>query len=324
MVTIKDVASKAKVSPATVSNVLNGRGHVSEATRQRVLQIVQEYGYRANIHAQQLVTQRSRIVAIKLPELSGLGEAGIPNSTFFLNIVNAATEAAEELDYAIVVLPSRVSTGSFRRFGIDGYILVDPADHDAEFVEGTPTVTIGAGDSFQGSSVHIDNDHAAALHIALEQFKGHRKSRPAIVKDSTHRAYVETIADAFSDLSEAAGVTPLIFELVSLEPEELDALLDTLTSLQVDSIYATSDDIALGLLRRAQQRQINVPDDLAIISAVDSLALTFTSPAISAMELFPRLAGEKALKSLVNAIESQVHDQETQLIPAEFVNRGTV
>lgn len=324
MVTIKDVASKAKVSPATVSNVINGRGHASEITRQRVLQIVQEYGYRANIHAQQLVTQRSRIVAIKLPELIGAGEAGIPNSTFFLNIVNAATEAAEELDYAVVVLPSRVSVGSLRRFGIDGYILVDPADHDAEFVEGTPTVTIAASESFQGSSVRIDNDHAAALHTALGQFRVHRKIHTAIVKDSTHRAYVELIADAFSELSQSLGVEPVIFELVSLEPQELDDLLDTLTALKVDSIYVTSDDIALALLRRAQERLIGVPEDLAIISAVDSLSLTFTSPPISAMELFPRLAGERALRSLVSAIELHVNDGETHLIPAEFVGRGTV
>lgn len=324
MVTIKDVASKAKVSPATVSNVLNGRGHASETTRQRVLQIVQDYGYRANIHAQQLVTQRSRIVAIKLPELIGAGEAGIPNSTFFLNIVNAATEAAEQLDYAVVVLPSRVSAGSFRRFGIDGYILVDPADHDAEFIAGTPTVTIAAGESFQGSSVRIDNDHAAALHIALEQFRAHRKNRTAIVKDSTHRAYVEMIANAFSDLSQSSGSEPLIFELESPELQELDDLLDTLLALKVDSIYATSDDIALGLLRRANERRVRVPEDLAIISAVDSLALTFTTPAISAMELFPRLAGEKALRSLVNAIESEVSDDETHLIPAVFISRGTV
>ncbi len=323
MVTIKDVAAKAQVSPATVSNVLNDRGHVSEKTRQRVLQVVQELGYRANIHAQQLVTHRSRIVAIKLPELSALGEGNIPNSSFFLNIVNAATEAAEELDYAVVVLPSRVSTGSFGRFGIDGYILVDPADHDAEFIEGTPTVTIGAGENFRGSSVHIDNDHAAALHVGLKQFRANQKRRTAVVKDSTHRAYVEMIAAAFLDLSQAREEEPLLFELVSLEPEQLDALLDNLVSVKVDSVYATSDDIALGLLRRAQERQIRVPDDLAIISAVDSLTLTFTSPAISAMELFPRLAGEKALTCLVNAIESRVGEPETLLIPAEFVRRGT-
>lgn len=323
MVTIKDVAAKARVSPATVSNVLNDRGHVSEATRQRVLHIVEELGYRANIHAQQLVTHRSRIVAIKLPELSALGEGAIPNSSFFLNIVNAATEAAEELDYVVVVLPSRVSAGSFGRFGIDGYILVDPADHDAEFIDGTPAVTIGAGEDFTGSSVQIDNDHVAALQVALHQFRVNQKNRPAIVKDRTHRAYVEAIADAFSDLSQRVGEEPLIFELRSLEPGEIDTLLDTVVSINVDSIYATSDDIALGLLRRAQERGLQVPRDLAIISAVDSLALTFTSPPISAMELFPRMAGEKALRSLVKAIETGAHAEEILLIPAEFVKRGT-
>lgn len=324
MVTIKDVAARANVSAATVSNVLNGRGHVSDATKARVLGVVEQLGYRANIHAQQLVTQRSRIVAIKLPELSALGEVGIPNSTYFLNIVNAATEAAEELDYAVVVLPSRVTSQGVRRFGIDGYILVDPTDGDAAFAMGTPTVTIGAAADFQGSNVQVDNDHRDALQVALEEFQERGKRRHAIVKDTTHRAYVETIADAFTAWSRQRGTEPLVYELDSLDASAFDALLERLNHDGVDSVYATSDDIALGLLRRAQGMSLSIPEDLALISAVDSQALTLTSPPVSAMELFPRLAGEEALKQLVNAVEQGISDDVTHLIPAEFVSRGTV
>ena len=324
MVTIKDVAAQANVSAATVSNVLNGRGHVSDETKSRVLDVVDRMGYKANIHAQQLVTQRSRIVAIKLPELSALGEVGIPNSTYFLNIVNAATETAEQLDYALVVLPSRVTSQSVRRFGIDGYILVDPIDGDSVLAKGTPTVTIGADAQFEGSSVQIDNDHAAALHVALDQFQSNNKTKPAIVKDSTHRAYVETIADAFSTWSRERGTQPLVFELDSFESAAFDSLLEGIINCQVDSVYATSDDIALGLLQRAQEKQLSIPNDFALISAVDSLALTLTSPPISAMELYPRLAGEEALKQLVSAVEQGSSDDVTHLIPAEYVQRGTV
>lgn len=324
MVTIKDVAAEANVSAATVSNVLNGRGHVSDETKTRVLDVVDRMGYKANIHAQQLVTQRSRIVAIKLPELSALGEVGIPNSTYFLNIVNAATETAEQLDYALVVLPSRVTSQSVRRFGIDGYILVDPIDGDSVFAQGTPTVTIGADAQFEGSSVQIDNDHAAALQMALDQFQSNNKTKHAIVKDSTHRAYVETIANAFSIWSRERGTQPLVFELDSFESGAFDSLLDEIIDCQVDSVYATSDDIALGLLQRAQEKQLSIPNDFALISAVDSLALTLTSPPISAMELYPRLAGEEALKQLVSAVEQGSSDDVTHLIPAEYVQRGTV
>lgn len=324
MVTIKDVAAQAQVSPATVSNVLNGRGHVADATKARVLAVVQDMGYKANIHAQQLVTQRSRIVAIKLPELSALGEIGIPNSTYFLNIVNAATEAADELDYAIVVLPSRVTTQSVRRFGIDGYILVDPSRDDSSFAQGTATVTIGAESDFPGSSVQIDNDHGAALIVALEQFRSRGKFRHAIVKDASHRAYVEAISDTFESWARDHETEPFIYELDSFEPQALDNLLDLIAPHGIDSVYATSDDIALGLLQRALERKMHVPEELAIISAVDSFSLTLTSPPISAMELFPRIAGQEALKRLVDAVEQGSTGENSFLIPAEFVSRGTV
>lgn len=324
MVTIRDVSIRAGVSASTVSNVLNDRGHVAEATKDRVLNVVRELGYRANIHAQQLVTQRSRIVAIKLPELSDLGGVGIPNSTYFLNIVNGATQVANELDYALVVLPSKAKSETLRRFGLDGFIVVDPSDDDPIFSDTSPVVTIGAGQRASGMYARIDNDHAAALQMAMRELAAQGRRRQALVKDTTHRPYVESINSAYLSWAQEQGLDPNVFELRTLGTSEIDKLLGKMKAQNIDSLYASSDDIAVAMLKRAQEIGIDVPRELAIVSAVDSMALTLTSPEISAIELFPFKAGEIALKLLVDMLNGEKSPGTVERIPCTYVSRGTV
>ena len=322
MATIRDVGARAGVSPATVSNALNGHGQVAEATKRRVLDAVRELGYKANIHAQQLVTQRSRILAIKLPDLKDMGAAGIPNSSYFLNVVNGAMEVASDRDYALVVLPSKADPQALTRFGIDGFIVVDPAD-ESTLSESSPTVTIGGTRNLDGAAGQVDNDHAAGLLMAMKEFRRRNSQTSALVKDSTHRLYVESIASAYLAWSRESSVSPNVFELQTLESSEIDSLLRTMKELCVDSVYTTSDDIAIALLKRAQEMGVIVPDELAIISAVDSVSLTLTSPAISAMELFPNRAGELALTLLVDLLENGEVSETSIAVPIDYIQRGT-
>lgn len=66
-ITIKEIAEKAKVSTGTVDRVLHNRGEVSQKTRERILQIVQEGNYEPNLHARQLVLNRTFLITSMLP-----------------------------------------------------------------------------------------------------------------------------------------------------------------------------------------------------------------------------------------------------------------
>ena len=66
MATIKEVAAMAGVTPTTVTNVLRGRGRVSEATRERVLAAVAKQGYRPNLNARALVERKAPTLALML------------------------------------------------------------------------------------------------------------------------------------------------------------------------------------------------------------------------------------------------------------------
>src|SRR5262245_14184279 len=68
-VTIKDLARLAKVTPATVSMVLNGKTNISEATRERVLKLAEKYHYVPNVSARGLVKSRTNSIGIIMPDL---------------------------------------------------------------------------------------------------------------------------------------------------------------------------------------------------------------------------------------------------------------
>ena len=70
MVTIKDIAKECNVSITTVSNVINNKAKVGEQTRQRILKVMEERGYRPNTIAQGLRSQKTRVIGIIADDIS--------------------------------------------------------------------------------------------------------------------------------------------------------------------------------------------------------------------------------------------------------------
>jgi LacI family transcriptional regulator len=94
MPTVKDVASKASVSPGTVSNVLTGKRPVAASTRERVLQVIEELGYQPNILARSLINRRSETIAVVAAGLEYFG----PSQT-----VTGIEREADRSGYSIIL-----------------------------------------------------------------------------------------------------------------------------------------------------------------------------------------------------------------------------
>ena len=91
---IKDVAREAGVSIATVSRVLNEVDVVNEETKKRVMEAIKKLGYRPNIVARSLKTQRTKTVGIVMPDIS---------SAFYPEIVRGAEDVANIYNYNIIL-----------------------------------------------------------------------------------------------------------------------------------------------------------------------------------------------------------------------------
>src|ERR1700690_1093325 len=120
-VTIVDVAGEAQVSPKTVSRVIRGDGYVSKKTLERVQEGVERLGYRPNRAARSLVSNRSGVIGVVIPDI---------NNPFFSEVVRGIEDTAIERDYNVLIFSTDTHLGRERaayRYieenGVDGIII---------------------------------------------------------------------------------------------------------------------------------------------------------------------------------------------------------
>jgi DNA-binding LacI/PurR family transcriptional regulator len=322
------VAKAAGVSPTTVSHVLNNRGRISESTRAHVLQVVEQLSYRGNRHAQQLVTRRSRILAIQLPASGSRGQGIFPHSGYYLELISGACAAADELDYALIIVPPGRPGGNNRLvdFAVDGAVLVDPTGNEPAFDAPIPLATIGVPLHPTRPVASVDNDHRATARKLVEHLESVGRRRPLLVADRTHRSYVRDLVSGFREQAGERGVPADVCRLTSLSTAALDRVLDAALEHESDAMVASSDDIALGLLSRARRRGIQVPDQIMLASAVDASSLALTSPQITATDLYPRRTGATAVRLLVERVDHGADLEsatDRALVPTRLVPRDS-
>jgi DNA-binding LacI/PurR family transcriptional regulator len=329
---IRDVARAAGVSITTVSHVLSGRGRVAADTRRRVAQIADDLDYRPNVHAQQLVTRRSRTIAIQVASFTEPSRTSglIPHSDYFLDLLNGAAQAASESGYALILTPPHVDTSTIDEFAVDGAIVVDPRGDEPLF-QGQwhrqhPVVTTGR--TTTGEPVHalVDNDHRTAALVAFAHLEDEGYERPALVITNSSRSYIVDVLDAYRSWAASRGVEEVVVEVGEQPSQEraaaaLRSLLGGPTP--VDAVYATSEELALGVLFEAERCGLAVPADLGVCSAVDSTVLQLTTPQISGTYLDPREIGARAVDLLLDLAADREPVTHHVQIPARLHVRAS-
>ena len=178
--TIRDIARLAGVSVTTVSRALNNAPEINSQTRERVLQVCREQGYRSNLLARSLVSSRTRVLGVILPELSG---------PFHASIVLHLERYAQEQDYQIMLCCGRVGgseTAALFDFlvshRVDGILLVSASSAAPDLLRrharGTPSVLLGdvspTATLQRINAVSTDNYVGGAMAAGYLSRLGHR------------------------------------------------------------------------------------------------------------------------------------------------------
>ena len=180
MVSIKDVAKSCGVSVATVSKALNGRADVGEATRERILAAAKEMGYRTNVMARALKTNRSYCIGILFEELQ---QSGFLHE-YFASVLNSFRTEAERCGYDIAFISSDFGhTGSSylqhaRCRLVEGVAVIcadflDPSVRELIYSD-IPTVTLDHAFNNR-TAVLSDNMEGVEALVHYAYAKGHRR-----------------------------------------------------------------------------------------------------------------------------------------------------
>ena len=288
MASVRAIASRSKVSPATVSRVLNNHPDVDEATRERVLACINELGYVPRIGR-----RITNVVALAYPDEPIRSEYG----AFEPALLNGIMRGLEEHGFDVKLLsirrdklPTETFTQFFLRKGIRG-VIMRCFRNNREMIsaiaeEGFPSIVVAA--EFDDPKVnYIRSDSYPSSRRAVEHLigLGHQRIGLAVhnVADTDHadrrRAYEDALAAAGIPLDHA-----LVMEIVAGLSSGEQAL-DSLTGLRdpATAIFATNPMTAIGIMRRAQERGIVVPRDLSVVGVDDSDVRMHVWPRLTAV-----------------------------------------
>lgn len=316
-ITIKDVARACKVSTQTVSRVINQRPDVSPETRAAVEKTIAELGYMPSALARSLVQQRSFTLGVII---SGLKQIGIAKT------LNGIAEQCEALNYALLMkyLP-RFDTPdivpvieTLMTHHVDGIIFAGPEWNEniktaqAQIPANcppiiflkclpTPNYTTISIDNYGGAYAAVDylislgRDRIGLIAGPLEWLEARKRKQGW--EDAMKNAGVEVSARQWSagDWSSASG-TAAMTEIMQKYPE-------------INAVFASNDQMALGVLHYAHMHGLRVPEDLAVIGFDNLIETPYFIPPLTTVEQPLGELGTQAVKTLVEQIESEGADR---------------
>ncbi|MGP4075537.1 LacI family DNA-binding transcriptional regulator [Halobacillus sp. K22] len=271
-VTIKYIAEKANVSIATVSNVINGKGRVSEKTAERVRSVIQQYRYQGNIAAKNLRTKKSYLFGVVVSVTQP--ERRLKDNPFYWELISGVEAEASDYEFAIALkgIDSAEELSAFiTQRDLDGVIIVG-AEEDSSFVKVAEEANIPA--------VYIDSyfEDVNLYQVRNEDEKGAASAAKHLL-DLGHRKIALLSGKLTRNSVNYFRWQGCKKELSAFNCYDESLLIETDTSAEggyhaaddiigkfpeVTAVISFSDITALGLYKRLDEKGYDIPRDLSI------------------------------------------------------------
>lgn len=328
--TIRDVAHAAGVSTTTVSDALNRRGRLPEATRERVIAVADSLGYRARAGARALRAGRSGQLGLYCPFLAEI-PGGLAGTGYYMELAMGAAEASLRRELALVLLPTGMAPERLAASDVDGLIVADPLRDDpgvARLTAGGVTIVTCERDPTPGAhhAGCVRSDHAAALRELLEHLAAGGAERIALIAAGEETAWSGELGAAYRAWCAARGAEPLEARVpISPLPEYAERATAGLLGgpSPPDAIVCAPDGGAAAAVRTVIAHGLRVPEDVLVASCVDGPLVAATAPPVTAIDLQPALAGRRAATLLADLLAGDAEPGAEQLLPTRLITRSS-
>lgn len=328
--TIHDVAERAGCSITTVSLVLNRKkANIPLETRERVLEAARELNYRPNQLAVGMVTKRTNVLGIILPDSSNMFFASLTRHVgevtgragYSLILANTANEAKRDI----------AALEMFMDRQVDGIIYVksiEPPkgepDRALDIAMSSPVPVVAMSRVVPGSTIrsvsmnHVKGGYMSAVHL-LEL--GHK--RVACMTGYAHstsciermEGYKKALAEAGLEFDER-----LVFES-DFQTGKEEPAMDQFLAAGATAIFSFNDIMSAGLYREARKRGLSIPRDLSVIGYDDIPFSDLISPPLTTVRQPVREIGECAARVLLEMLDGKEPEKQMYLFEPELIVR---
>jgi len=317
-VTIREVASRAGVSIATVSRVFNNSDPVDERTRERVRQAAVELRYVPNVLGRSLSMRRTDSIGLLLPDLFG---------EFFSEIIRGCDQTAQKNHYQLLVSSSHnsrkqiVTAVRMMRGRVDALVIMSP-HIDAETLNENlprtlPVLLLDCRVESNGfDSLNIDNEKGAAAMTGHLLSHGH--TRVAIIKGTEGNVDAADRLKGYCLAMRERGIA--VDERLQVAGEFTEAsgyhAVKTLLAVtpRPTAIFASNDSMAIGALSALRDEGIQIPEQMALAGFDDVPIGSYLSPALSSVHVGINDMGIKAIETVLHAVRNKNAHHKQQIL----------
>jgi DNA-binding LacI/PurR family transcriptional regulator len=321
-VTLADVAKQAGVSTALASIVMRDAPGASTQSRQRILAVARQLGYRPDVRARSLASLKAHVIGVLF------GRAG----RFHLELIDGLYAAAEELGWDLVLSAlttsrdERRALESLHDFRFDALVMLGPPVAEPLLAGQIPLVVMGWHVDNPGVDiVRTSDEHGMALAVRHLVELGHRRiahleGGRGLVAAARRDAYIQAMR--FHGLTDEIRVVPCGGE------DQIDGQRAARTLLGdrelPTAIIAFNDDIAAAAMSVLAQQGIHAPEGISIIGFDDSVLARSPETNLTSIQQLPREMARLAVERIVARTGgADVADREIVLEPILCVRATT-
>ncbi|KPI03814.1 transcriptional regulator, LacI family [Actinobacteria bacterium OK074] len=329
---LADIAAQAGVSEATVSRVLNGKPGVAATTRQSVLAALDVLGYERPVR----LRQRSEgLVGLITPELENpifpalaqvIGQALTRQG--YTPVLATQTPGGSTEDELTEMLVDRGVSGIIYVSGLHADTTADMQRYDRLRAQDVPFVLVD-GFSPKVQAPFISPDDRAAMTLAVTHLVSLGHTRIGLALGPKRFVPVQRKIEGFTlAMQDLLGLAHDDIEqrliqhsLYTLEGGQ--AAASALIERGCTAVVCASDMMALGAIRAARQRGLDVPRDVSVVGFDDSVLIAFTDPPLTTIRKPVPAMGQAAVRTLLEEIGGTPAPHSEFVFMPELVVRGS-
>ena len=326
-VTIYDVARESGVSMATVSRVLNGNSNVRQATKEKVLKVIDDLDYRPNAVARGLASKKTTTVGVIIPDVT---------DGYFSSLARGIDDIATMYKYNIILAnsddnPDKEASvlNTLLSKQVDGIIFMGNEINDdlrADFKRSDCPIVLAGSVDINNSVPSVNIDYADAVKNETERLIKNGNSRIAFASGSMKqdvnkkyrlKGYVSALENNGIKFNEK-----LVFETKGTYEDGYD-LAEQIINNKITAAVATNDELAAGILNGMTDRGVSVPQDFELFTSNNTKLAKMMRPQLSSITQPLYDIGAVAMRLLTKIMNKEEIDNRYVVLGYEIVERDS-
>ena len=324
MASIKTIALEAGVSVSTASKALNNKKDVSEATRERVMEVADRLGYTPNPIARRLSARKKNLIGLLILHTDKVEIEG----SIFIKLLGEIGREGVAKGYDILLMTPSAEEKYLelaRRSRVDGLIILGLTLEDNNLDELRKTkLPIAILDQRLEGKYSVSTDNREGVGEVMEHLAGSGHSKIVFagycgdsqVSQDRYGAYLDYLSPAQGRVYEGG----FSYEEGVLMGRRIAE--DMRSGVEVDAVVCAADMAALGVIRELQGAGIRVPEDVSVSGFDDLMPGRIASPALTTVSQDTGEISRALLQGVVDLVEGRKTEEKT--IKGRFIVRESI